>query len=268
MNEFFSWRKAPEADFAVIGCPISHSLSPKMHSAAFAALGIESTYVAVEVQVGEVAEALDHLQSRGYRGVNVTVPHKEDAFDWCQDATDIAISLQVCNTIDFRTSQGTNTDVEGFVRSLADQVIPSKKALVLGAGGSARSIITGLEANGYEVSLWNRTVDRASRLCDQFGFAATIVEDPYLAGYGLIMNSTSASLGGNRLPLDWTKADKDALAYDLAYGDGLTPFLNDAKAQGLAVQDGRRMLMEQGAVAFEYWWDQPAPRDVMMAAIV
>ena len=268
MNEFFPWRKAPEADFAVIGCPISHSLSPKMHAAAFAELGLEATYVAVEVQVGEVAEALDYLQSRGYRGVNVTVPHKEDAFDWCQDATDIAISLKVCNTIDFRTNQGTNTDVDGFIRSLADQMIPSKKALVLGAGGSARSVIKGLEAAGYEVSLWNRTVDRASRLCAQFEFAATIAQDPNLAGYGLIVNSTSASLGGNRLPLDWAKAEKKALAYDLAYGNGLTPFLKDAEDQGLAIQDGRQMLMEQGAAAFEHWWNQPAPRDVMMAAIV
>jgi shikimate dehydrogenase len=126
MNEFFSWRKAPVAEFAVIGCPISHSLSPKMHMAAFAASDIEATYVAVEVQVGEVADALDHLQSKGYHGVNVTVPHKEDAFDWCQDATEIAIALGVCNTIDFRRNRGTNTDVEGFARSL-DELLAIKR---------------------------------------------------------------------------------------------------------------------------------------------
>ena len=268
MSSFYPWRKAPEADFAVIGCPISHSLSPKMHAAAFEACQLEATYVAIEVQVGEVAEGLDHLQGLGYRGVNVTVPHKEDAFEWCQDATDIAISLKVCNTIDFRTNQGTNTDVVGFIRSLNDRVSSGKRALVLGAGGSARSIIKGLEDENFEVSLWNRTVDRAARLCEQFGFRAKIVKEPDLAGYDLIVNSTSASLGGNRLPIDWTRAEKGALAYDLAYGEGLTPFLADAQALGLAVQDGRRMLMEQGAAAFEFWWDQPAPRDVMMTALL
>lgn len=267
MSEFFSWRKAPVADFAVIGCPIGHSLSPKMHMAAFEACGLEATYVAIEVQVGEVPEALDHLQIRGYRGVNVTVPHKEDAYDWCQDATDIAIQLGVCNTIDFRNNQGTNTDVIGFQASLPESFSGAKKALVLGAGGSARSIIEALESDDWEVTLWNRTRSRASRLVEQYGFASLVVEEPDLAGFGLIVNSTSASLGGHRLPLDWSKAEKNALAYDLAYGDGPTPFLLDAQTNGLSIQDGRRMLMEQGAASFEYWWEMPAPRDVMMAAI-
>lgn len=268
MNEFFSWRKAPEADFAVIGCPIGHSLSPKMHSAAFMFCQLEAQYVAVEVQVGEVAEALDHLQSLGYRGVNVTVPHKEDAFDWCQDTTNVSDRLGVCNTINFRKNRGTNTDVIGFSNSLVDRKFEGKRALVLGAGGSARSIIFALESDGWSVALWNRTTSRAERLVEQYGFASSIVEDPGLAGYDLIVNATSASLGGNRLPLDWSKAGKSTLAYDLAYKDGLTPFLLDADANGLAVQDGRRMLMEQGAAAFEFWWDLPAPRDVMMAALL
>jgi shikimate dehydrogenase len=116
--------------------------------------------------------------------------------------------------------------------------------------------------------LWNRTSSRASRLVEQYEFQSVVVDEPDLDGFNLIVNSTSASLGGNRLPLDWSKAESSALAYDLAYGDGPTPFLADAAEQGLVIQDGRRMLMEQGAAAFEFWWDIPAPRDVMMAAIV
>lgn len=267
MSEFFPWRKAPEANFAVIGCPIGHSLSPKMHSAAFQACGLEATYVAIEVQVGEVHDALDRLQSLGYRGVNVTVPHKEDAFDWCQDATDVAVRLGVCNTIDFKRNRGTNTDVVGFTSSLTGHEFQSKTAIVLGAGGSARSIVYALETDGWSVALWNRTASRATRLVEQYGLDSTIVEEPILTGYDLIVNSTSASLGGNRLPIDWKQAEKTALAYDLAYAEGLTPFLTDANSRGIAVQDGRRMLMEQGAASFEFWWDQPAPRDAMMAAI-
>jgi shikimate dehydrogenase len=268
MNEFFPWRRAPLADFAVIGCPIGHSLSPKMHAAAFRAAGLDAAYVAVEVQVGEVHESLDHLQSLGYRGVNVTVPHKEDAFDWCQDTTDASVRLEVCNTIDFRKNQGTNTDVIGFSASLSERVFQEKRALVLGAGGSARSIIYALESDGWSVDLWNRTISRASRLVERYRFNSTVVDQPNLVGYDLIVNSTSASLGGHRLPLDWTNVIRTAVAYDLAYGDDLTPFLIDAKNAGLSILDGRRMLMEQGAAAFEYWWGQPAPRDEMMAAIV
>jgi shikimate dehydrogenase len=268
MSEFFPWRKSPEADFAVIGCPIGHSLSPKMHAAAFRACSLEATYVAIEVQVGEVYDALDRLQSLGYRGVNVTVPHKEDAFDWCQDATDVAVRLEVCNTIDFKKNRGTNTDVIGFSKSLAGHEFKSKKALVLGAGGSARSIVYALELDGWSVALWNRTASRATRLVEQYGLQSTVIDEPILSGYDLIVNSTSASLGGNRLPIDWAHAEKHALAYDLAYAKDLTPFLVDAQANGLSVQDGRAMLMEQGAASFEFWWDQPAPRDVMMAAIL
>jgi shikimate dehydrogenase len=267
MSEFFPWRKAPEAEFAVIGCPIGHSLSPRMHTAAFQACGLESSYVAIEVQVGEVYEALDRLQSLGYRGVNVTVPHKEDAFDWCQDATDVAVRLGVCNTIDFKNNRGTNTDVVGFSMSLAGHEFQSKKALVLGAGGSARSVVYALESDGWTVALWNRTAARAARLLKEYDLVSKVVSDPNLAGFDLIVNSTSASLGGNRLPIDWNQAEKNALAYDLAYSEGLTPFLIDAQASGLKVQDGRAMLMEQGAASFEFWWDQPAPKDAMMAAI-
>lgn len=267
MSEFFPWRRAPEADLAVIGCPIGHSLSPKMHAAAFQACGIEASYVAIEVQVGEVPDALDRLQSLGYRGVNVTVPHKEDAYDWCQDATDLSVRLEVVNTIDFKRNRGTNTDVVGFTNSLSEHTFNDKKALVLGAGGSARSIVFALESDGWIVSLWNRTPARAIRLVKQYGFQSIVVDQPNLKGFDLIVNSTSASLGGNRLPIDWEDANEWALAYDLAYGSEMTPFLKDADARGLAVQDGRRMLMEQGAAAFEFWWNQEAPRDIMLAAI-
>lgn len=267
MNEVFAWREAPIADFAVIGHPIKHSLSPKMHTAAFIALGLEASYVAVEVLPGEVSEALDALRIKGYRGINVTVPHKEEAFLWCEETTSISQRLRVCNTIDLASRRGTNTDAEGFSRSLADYPFSSKKALVLGAGGSTRAILSALEAEGWDVSLWNRTQSKAASLLERFGSKAMLVDQPDLADNDLIVNTTSASLSGDRLPVNWSKANPDALAYDLAYGPSLTPFLSDASSFGLAVMDGRRMLMEQGAAAFEFWWNREAPREEMMAAL-
>ncbi|MBS1703119.1 MAG: shikimate dehydrogenase [Armatimonadetes bacterium] len=267
MNEVFDWKNAPSAEFAVIGHPISHSLSPKMHAAAFAALGLSSSYVAIEVQPGEVDSALDHLASLGYRGVNVTVPHKEDAFRWCETVSDVAQRLHVCNTLDLQKRDGTNTDGIGFIRSLNGHDFGSRQALVLGAGGSARSILDSLLADGWEVFLWNRTQSRAEELIERFGFEATVIDRPSLAGKSLVVNTTSASLGGHRLPLQWSEASHETLAYDLAYGHGLTPFLADAAEHGLPVLDGRKMLMEQGAAAFEFWWGKTAPRKEMLAAL-
>jgi shikimate dehydrogenase len=263
----FPWQDAPQADFAVIGYPIKHSLSPKMHSAAFSALGLQASYVPIEVHPGEVDPALDALRDKGYRGVNVTVPHKEDAFQWCSKTTDIAQRLHVCNTIDLAEKRGTNTDAEGFSRSLAQYDFASKRALVLGAGGSTRAILYALEADGWEISLWNRTHRKAASLLQVFGFKASLMDMPEAYGQDLIVNTTSASLSGDRLPIDWSQANSNALAYDLAYGPSLTPFLADAAYFGLETMDGRRMLMEQGAAAFEFWWSQTAPRDEMMAAL-
>ena len=267
MNEVFAWREAPHADFAVIGHPISHSLSPKMHNSAFHRRGLISSYEAVEVAPGEVAEALDHLVKLGYRGVNVTVPHKEEAFAWCSGTTAIASRLRVCNTLDLEKRFGTNTDGIGFMESLSGLPLTGKSVLILGAGGSARSVILALEQNGFEVSLWNRTASRAEDLVRDFGFSAKIVTELSLARFDLIVNTTSASLGGHRLPIDWKEAKPTAVAYDLAYGKDLPIFLLDAHSHGLAIQDGRRMLMEQGAAAFEFWWGLPAPKEEMLAAL-
>lgn len=269
MNEVFPWREAPKADFAVIGYPIHHSLSPKMHAAAFEAAGLSASYVATEVPPGEVGSALDHLRSLGYRGVNVTVPHKEDAFRWCESTTDVSTRLRVCNTIDLERRHGTSTDGQGFAASLADIELDGKQAVVLGAGGSTRSILEALLKDGWHVSLWNRTKSKAEALILDFGFDVTLLDEPNLLGANLIVNTTSASLSGERLPLDWDEVltPADALAYDLAYGAGLTTFLKDAQSWGIQTMDGRKMLMEQGAAAFEFWWGLPAPREAMLAAL-
>lgn len=261
----YSWREAPEAEFAVVGDPVGHSFSPKMHMAAYAALGISASYVAVQIAAEEFEEGIERLVSLGYRGVNVTIPHKNAAFRWASSTCTASQTLRVSNTLRFSDRTAVNTDVPGFLKSLPGH---ARRALVLGAGGSARAVVYALARQGTEVSVWNRTRSRAEALVADIGLDAAVVDEASLQGFDLVVNTTSTGLTGERLPLNWEGVEPGSLlAYDLAYGDGLTPFLAEAAEFGQAGMDGRRMLMEQGAFAFEYWFDRAAPRDAMWEAI-
>lgn len=263
----FRWQDAPQADFAVIGDPVAHSMSPRMHQAAYQALGLQYRYVAIHVRRGEVFAALDRLADLGYRGVNVTVPHKEEALLWSTLKDPLAERLQAANTIRNSDRSCVNTDLPGFWDTIADLQLPSKRALLLGAGGSARSVALALVDHGFELSVWNRTPSKALALTEGLGIVAHLLDRPTLAGAGLVVNTTSASLQGESLDVDWPACLPDALAYDLMYRPSLTPFLEDASREGLRTMDGRPLLAAQGARSFEYWLGIEAPRNAMLAAI-
>ncbi|MFM9873664.1 MAG: shikimate dehydrogenase family protein, partial [Fimbriimonadaceae bacterium] len=134
---FYEWRDVPEGDYAVLGDPIGHSLSPRMHSAAYDALGLDLVYSAVRVPYGEFFEAMDRLRALGYKGVNCTVPLKELAFDWCPSFLGLAGELGSVNTINLVTQQGTNTDLPGFLKVCEEFGVGSgARVLILGAGGT------------------------------------------------------------------------------------------------------------------------------------
>lgn len=257
----FLWHEAPKSDFAVIGDPVAHSLSPQMHMAAYKTLGLPYTYIPIQVPVGEVALALDRLRELDYRGVNVTVPHKEEAMGWCKHVDGFCDQVRAVNTIDVRRRAGINTDANGFLATLAD--VPVGQALVLGAGGSARALVRALVRAGWTVRIWNRTPEKAVELANATGAAMIDEADP--RGSKLILNTTSASLTGDQLPVLWDNVTSGALAYDLAYGD--SPFLKAAQERGLRTTNGLPMLVEQGALALEWWTGESAPRDVMRAAL-
>src|SRR4051812_47461733 len=109
MNEVFEWRDAPAADFAVIGDPVSHSLSPRMHMAAYAEMGLPFRYVAIRVRKGEVAPALERLRSMGYKGANVTVPHKDEVLGWCKTVQPLAAHVRAANTLWLHDRECINT---------------------------------------------------------------------------------------------------------------------------------------------------------------
>ncbi len=250
------WRLAPAADYAVLGDPVAHSLSPRLHTWAYAALGLERSYVAIRVPSGEVGAALDHLQRLGYRGVNVTVPHKAEAFAWCPSHDEWAARVGVVNTIDLRTRHGANTDAPGFLASLAGLAVG--RALVLGAGGSAVAVVRALESVGWDVTVWARRPEAAQAL--GVGVASTLGTE----GFNLVVNATSAGLAGETLPVEWLGT---GLAYDLVYGAAAQPFLQAAHQAGWAAQDGLSMLIHQAALALAQWEGCEPPVAAMECAV-
>ena len=137
----------------------------------------------------------------------------------------------------------------------------------MGAGGTAQALAPALSHSGYSVSIFNRTHRRAESLALSIGANARAVAEPDPSNCGLILNATSAGTLGEIFTVWWELAPDGALAYDLAYSAQLTPFLTTAAANGLSVMDGSRMLMEQGALSFEFWLNRAAPRDIMWEAI-
>lgn len=267
MNAYFDWREAPEAEFAVIGDPVSHSRSPRMHMAAFEALGLPFEYVAVHVPTGEVAPALDRMLSLGYRGVNVTVPHKEAAMEWCAGVEPFARKVRAVNTIRMEDRAGMNTDAPGFLDTLSDLGLRSGRVLLLGAGGSARALALILSQQGWELRIFNRTRSRAEEMIAGLGIEAELLDEADPAGAQLILNTTSASLQASELDIDWSRAEPNAVAYDLMYAKEPTPFLARALERGLRICDGLPLLVAQGARSFEWWIGMPPPRNVMRQAI-
>lgn len=262
----FDWREAPEAEYAVIGDPVGHSLSPRMHMAAFKERGLAHRYVAIKVPKLELPEAVARLAMRGYQGLNVTVPLKEGIIGLLEAFDEPVRRIGAANTLDLTRMAATNTDAPGFLETIEPLGLPSDApVLVLGAGGSAKAVVYALLQKEYSVLIHNRTREKALALAEETG--AEMVDAIDLGQARLIVNATSASLSGHDLGLDWQYAHPDAVAYDLSYASGPTPFIREARRAGLRTLDGLRLLVAQGALSFEWWFGVPAPRCAMMSAV-
>lgn len=255
------WRDAPPGDFAVLGDPVKHSRSPRMHTAAYKALGRSWRYNAVRVPLSEFDEAVVHLARLGYRGVNCTVPLKEAAFRWAGEVDATTRRIGAANTLRLADRHATNTDAPAFVNTFAGE----GPVLVLGAGGTARAVLVALDEAGVRTFLWNRTRAKAEALVESLRVAADVIEGPHLAGMRSVVNTTSASLQGEALPIDWSMAGAGTLVYEAAYGP--SPFLDAARAHGLEAVDGLPLLVEQGALAITWWTGVEPDRSVMMEAV-
>ncbi len=264
----------------LIGTPIAHSLSPAMHNAAFAQLGIAASYGLRETDAAGLAAAVAALRAPEWFGANVTIPHKEAVIPLLDEIAPLAARAGAVNTIVKRGGRlrGENTDVGGFLwpLRLGGAQLDRWRVTLLGAGGAARGVAVGLlDAGVTQLTVVNRTVERAAALVAALDDARADIlalDDPWLGGVlaasDLVINAIPTGLrDDDPLPLPaalLARLPDHALVYDLAYRQ--TVLLRAAAARGLATLDGLPMLVEQGALSFALWTGQEPPRPAMWAA--
>jgi shikimate dehydrogenase len=267
----------------VLGWPVAHSRSPAIHNAALAALRMDGwRYQRLPVPPALFAETVRALEGVGFLGANVTIPHKQAALDLASDCSPAAREIGAANTLTFRpdgTIAAENTDAPGLIAALASMtdMPPHPRALVLGAGGSARAAVWALrEAGASDVAVWNRTPERAETLARELGVRA--VRTPEVAD--LLINCTSVGLEAspgversatqrealNQLGLTFDQVGKYSYVVDLVYRAGSTQLLAAATSHGAATVDGLEVLVSQGALSFELWTGKQPPLDVMRRA--
>ena len=254
--------------YALVGNPVAHSKSPQIHAAFAAATVQDLDYGLIEAPLDGFAQAVERFRAAGGKGLNVTLPFKEQAFALCRRVSDRARLAGVANTLVLQDGFGDNTDGIGLVRDLAQNLaypLKSRSILILGAGGAAQGVIGALlEAGVGEVVIANRTVSRAKALAERFPGSAACGYDA-LAGesFDIVINATSAGLAGEVPPLPANLLTGKTLAYEMVYGRD-TPFLASARAAGARACDGLGMLVEQAAESFFLWRGvRPATRPVL-----
>jgi len=263
---------------ALLGHPVSHSRSPQIHNAAFRERGLDLVYLAFDVLSDDLEAAVQGLKAVGFRGANVTVPHKEALLPLLDEVAPLAATVGAVNTLVYQDAilRGHNTDVEGFLQALeAGWRRPEgETCLVLGAGGAARAVVAGLLAAGAgRVLLYNRTAQRAEDLCSAAagwgeGRCETVAAgelNQALRQTKLVVNATSIGLkdGVKTYPLPADQLTEEHVVMDLVYGSGPTPLLHEAIRRGAITIDGGEMLVRQAALAFELWTGTSAPVEVM-----
>ena len=250
--------------YAVFGNPIAHSKSPLIHAAFAQSLGHTIEYTTKLVPVDGFATALNAYVSSGAKGANVTLPFKIEACTCAHRLHDRARIAQAANCLKFDGHEiiAENFDGIGMVRDIERNhrtAIGGSRVLVLGAGGAARGILQPLiESGAKEIVVWNRTAEKARSLSEQFDRVvptAQLTAD--IGAFDMVVNATSTALSDQDLTIPASVFAPRALAYELAYGKGLTPFLRQAQAAGVThLADGVGMLIEQAAEAYQWWRGQ------------
>jgi shikimate dehydrogenase len=266
---------------AVIGWPIGHSRSPALHGHWLKLYRIAGHYVPLAVAPGRLAECLEAMALLGFRGCNVTIPHKEAAMALAAEASETARRIGAANTLTFLPGGGfhaDNTDAYGLITNLRqsapDWQAGAGPALVLGAGGAARAVVAGLlDAGAPELRLANRTRARAEELAAHFGPAVAVVDWARAAeaaeGAATIVNTTSMGMEGQPpLEVGLDAAPATAVVTDIVYWPLETPFLRVARAGGLATVAGLGMLLHQAAPGFEAWFGVAPEVDADLRAAV
>ena len=279
----------------LIGWPVAHSLSPRLQNAALGAVGLDGAYNLYPIDPTQsqlLGALLERVRTGELIGLNVTIPHKQAVIPFLDDLTPSARAIGAVNTIYMQKDQllGHNTDAPGFLADLygkffkpADEQTPdlAKRALVLGAGGSARAIVWALVQAGWQVTVAARRVEKAVELAESVALttiaqapSAALLTSDGLAGIlcagQLIVNATSVGMSPKIEYSPWPENlafPVNGICYDLVYNPRKTLFVKQARAAGLRAVSGLGMLVEQAALGFEIWTGRSAPRDAMFAAV-
>jgi shikimate dehydrogenase len=261
--------------YGIIGNPVSHSLSPVMHNAAFTALGENRVYVPFPVV--DAAAGLVGLKGLGICGASVTIPHKETVIDSLDTIDPVAAKIGAVNTISVvetdngRELHGSNTDWLGANRALENRIaLSGKDVVVLGAGGSARSIGFGLLEAGARVTICSRTENRGRSLADDLGCPWCSIDKVFDLDGHILVNATSVGMSphGEATPVDIKCLGRYRVVMDIVYAPLTTRLLREAESVGCETVNGLEMLLYQGAAQFETWTGRKAPVEIMREALL
>lgn len=258
----------------LLGHPVAHSISPRFQNAALRAAGIPLVYSTLDVHPDALAQTMTDLAAERAAG-NVTIPHKEAVAALCARRTPLADHVGAVNVFWHEDGQliGDNSDVggaEAIMRALLANDVAGITIALIGAGGSAASVIVAAERCGVaEVRVYNRTMTRATQLAERFAPIARPVATlaDALAGAALVVNATPVGLHDAELPVAIAQLPPDAAVFDLAYAAGETAWVRAARATGHRAADGEGMLIEQGAIAFERWFGIAPDRNAMWKSL-
>lgn len=282
----------PPIRLSVFGNPVAHSLSPGMHNAALKASGIAAQYARILVEPAEANAAFKALPSAGFIGTNVTIPFKAEALAACDRLDDSAKLMGAVNTVvvEEQSLVGFNTDGPGLVRAIREEFstdLRDLRVLLLGAGGAGRGIAVQCALEGCErLVLVNRTAEKAQELKQLLtpyftndrliGPVERLAAIPWeenalraqLANTDIVINATSLGMKRSDPPLlPQSLLTPNLLVYDTVYASGKSRLIEDAEAVGARAANGLTMLLHQGALSFEIWFNRQAPLDVMRAAL-
>jgi len=260
---------------ALIGNPVSHSLSPIMQNAALQYLGLDLIYIAIPCKDEDLESLLNSLKKINCKGLNITIPHKEKVFNLCSEISPIASKLRAINTLKLNSKKewsATNTDVEGFIYPLKTLNLTKKQSIVLGSGGAARSVIQGLiNLNFSTISVISRNQSSLDELIKNFKNQIQIQgllnndnrTQNIIKEANLIVNTTPVGMQTaineeNKLPFGetfWRSLNSKTIVYDLIYNPAPTPLLKFCARKGCITIDGLQMLVAQGIKSLSFWTD-------------
>lgn len=257
--------------FGVIGKPVSHSMSPSMHNAAFKASGINGVYLAFDVS--DVEGTVRAVRSLGIKGLSVTIPHKLAVMDHLDFIDPIAKDIGAVNTIVNNDGklEGYNTDCTGAIKAILEKTdLKAKKVVLCGAGGAARAIAFGVKKEGAELVILNQIKEEGEKLASDTGSVYRPLEDFPQDGCDILINCTPLGMSPNydASPVKSSVFKPGMVVMDIVYNPLETRFLKEAKAAGCTIIDGTKMFIYQGAMQFELWTGLKAPVDVMSSVVL